>query len=308
MTKLWIKHLARVNMPVYKFESDTTKFVYAGYSSIKKNYYAKLFLNGNYHSAYLGRKWFWQIPGLINSANLDMAVSEISMITMDHFQKRDGYILPEIIIMRINIDKPISEICKRSVSDFPDIIRLIRKYNLTYELLTDNESFQYFNERIYLPYITKRHGDEALIEDLNRIWNSVPSPWLLAIKEEEVIVGAALIRKSGDCIYLLRLGLIDGNEEYRRHGVIGALYYFCILEGQKMGCRYLDIGGTRPFLTNGLTKYKLGLGGEFVSDFSTTNEYLWLGVNEYSSGAREFFSKNPFMHLSKEHTLLRYVT
>ena len=50
--------------------------------------------------------------------------------------------------MKINIDRPIREICKRSVSDFSDVKRMIRKYNLTYEMLTEKESFNYFNDKL----------------------------------------------------------------------------------------------------------------------------------------------------------------
>lgn len=106
----------------------------------------------------------------------------------------------------------------------------------------------------------------------------------------------------------MRLGLLDGNEEYLRHGVVGALYYFGILEGQKMGCRYFSVGGTRPFLTDGLTKYKIGLGAEFVSDHSLTREYLWFGMNENSSGAKEFIHNNPFVHLHKDQRLIKHGT
>jgi lipid II:glycine glycyltransferase (peptidoglycan interpeptide bridge formation enzyme) len=88
--------------------------------------------------------------------------------------------------------------------------------------------------------------------------------------------------------------------------VIGALYYFSILEGQKMRCRYVDLGGTRPFLTDGLTKYKLGLGAEFVPILSPLKEYIWFGVNEKSEAAMEFLSKNPFMYVNKEFRLVKY--
>jgi hypothetical protein len=234
-----------------------------------------------------------------------MAISEISPIALNHFQKCNGYILPEWTTMRINIDRPMSEICKRSVSDFSDVTRRIRKHNLTYEILTDKKSFNYFNEKMYLPYMTKRHGEEALIDDLNTIWKSSPAPVLIAIMEHGVIVGASLIRKSGESLYFKRMGLLDGNNDYRRHGVIGALYYFGIVEGQRMGCRYFDLGGTRPFLTDGLTKYKMGLGAEFVPELSSRKEYLWLGVNEHSIVAKEFISNNPFMHLNKDFRLDR---
>jgi len=284
------------------------KIIYAGYSSIKMNYIIRAFPGSYSHHTFIGRKWYRAVPDLIKSCDCDIVICEISPIGMNHFHKYDGYILPVWAQMRINIDRPLSEICHRSVSDFSNVTRRIRKYNLTYEILNDYESFSYFNEKLYLPYIKKRHGAEALVEDLNKIWKSTQSSFLISIKENGIIVAASLIRESGDILYFDRLGLLDGNEEYLRKGVIGALYYFGILEGQKRRCKYFDVGGTRPFLTDGLTKYKMGLGAEFVSDHSYVNEYIWFGVNEHSSVAKEFLCSNPFMYLNKDNRLVRYRT
>jgi|WetSurMetagenome_2_1015567.scaffolds.fasta_scaffold08561_3 hypothetical protein len=301
----WLKNLARLYLPIYQYESDKMKIAYVGYSSIKKKYFVRLLLDGNKNPTFLGRRWFWQIPDLIKSYNLDMVISEISPIIRKYFHKWNGYVVPEWIRMKINIDRPISEICKTGVSDFSDVMRRIRKYNMTYEIQTERESFDYFNRKFYLPYISKRHGEEAWIEDLDLVWKSDPPPLLLAIKEDGVMVGAVLIKKSEDSLQLLRLGLLDGNDEYRHHGVIGALYYFGVLEGQKMGCKYLDVGGTRPFLTDGLTKFKIGLGAEFGTYLSPTAVNLWLGVNENSSPAAEFIKINPIMHINKDFKLVR---
>jgi hypothetical protein len=72
-----------------------------------------------------------------------------------------------------------------------------------------------------------------------------------------------------------------------------------------MGCRYMDISGTRPFLTDGLTKFKIGLGAEFAPNLSQGKEYLWLGVNEHSIVAEEFMRRNPVMHFNKDSNLAR---
>ena len=304
--KEWLKHMARIYMPVYQYKSDKLKIVYAGYSSVKMNYVIRSLVEGNCHHTFLGRLLFWEIPGLIKSCSFDIGISETSRISLNHFQKCNGYILPVWSSLIINIDRQMSEICPGRSSHFSSVMRRIRKYNLTYEKLTDKDSFNCFVDKFYKPYITKRYGEEAVIQDLNKIWNSSPSPFLLAIKEDGVIVAMSLNKKLRDSLKLYHLGLLDGREEYLRHGVIGALYYFGILEGQKMGCKYVDLGGTRPFLTDGLTEYKMRWGAEFVSEYSPWGEYFWFGVNECSSAAHEFIHHNPFMYFNKDHTLIRY--
>lgn len=309
MIKDWLRHLARIYMPLYQYESDCMKIIYAGYSPIKRSYYARFLLNSNCEHTFLGRYWFFSIPHLLDSLNIDMIVSEISPNTFAHFQNSDGYIFAVWNQIRINIDRPGSEIFNknRNVTNFKDVIRRIKKHNLTYEIRTDKDSFNYFNERFYKPYISSRHKDEAFIEDLDVMWKKYKDPFLIAIKEEGVIVGMSFCRILHEILYLMRVGLLDGNQDYSSHGVIGATYYFGILEGQKMGCRYIDLGGARPFLTDRLTKYKIGLGAEFVPNLSPTKEYLWFGVNGKSSAAKEFLNSNPFMYINKDFILEKYI-
>ena len=118
MIKEWLRNIARLFLPVYLYESDTKKIIYAGYSRIKKNYYTRLLSGNSCNPAYLGRYWFSKIPDLINTLNADMIVSEISRITLNHFRNCNGYLLPVWTTMRINIDHPINEICHWSISDF----------------------------------------------------------------------------------------------------------------------------------------------------------------------------------------------
>jgi hypothetical protein len=309
MIKDRLRHLARIYMPVYQFESDSMRIIYAGYSPIKRSYYSRLLLNSNCKQTFKGLHWYSRIPGLFERMKIDMIVSELSPDTFTYFRNCNGYVLPVWATMRINIDRPTTEVFNknRNVTHFKDVIRRIRKHNLTYEILSDKASFDYFNERFYKPFITKRHRDEAFIEDLNMMWNTMKDPLMMAIKEDGMIVGMSFIRISHEILYLMRVGLIDGNQEYISHGVIGATYYFGTLEGQKRGCKYLDLGGGRPFLTDRLTKYKTGLGAEFVIKLDPTKEYLWFGVNEKSSAAKEFLRSNPFMYLNKEFMLEKYI-
>lgn len=303
MANSFLKNLARLYLPLYQYESEAMKIVFAGYSSIKRDYFFRLLPEGNCHQTFLGKRWFWQIPSAIESYNIDLIISEVSSISTKYFQNENGYMLPVWVAMRINIDRPLDEIFKRSNSHFSDVLKRIRKYNLTYEMLTDEADFNYFNDKLYLPYVTNRHGEEAIVTDLKKIWKSSQSPALMAIKEDGKIVAGSLINKTGDCLQGLRLGILDGNEEYLRHGVVGAIYYYGILEGHKMGCRYLNVGTSRSFLYDGLTKYKMGLGAEFIADKATLKECLWLGFNQQSIAAKEFMRSNPFIFLNKDHKL-----
>ena len=308
VVKVRLKNLARLILPVYKIEFDGMCIIYAGYSSLKKHYFAGLMIGKDYNSSYIGRMWYRRIPGLIIRNHYDIVICEISQFAIEYFKSLYGYIIAEWTTMRINIDRPLKEICHIKVSNFSDVLRRIRKYNMSYEVQSDKASFRYFYEKMYLPYISKRYGKEAWIEKMNEIMSLSPSLALITVKEEGIAVGASAFSISDGSIYLHRLGLLNGNDELRHHGVIGAIYYFAIVEGQKAGCKYLNVGGTRPFLKDGLTKFKLSLGAEFVTEYSPVKEFLWLGINDKSENARRFLENNQFVHVDKDFRLVRSST
>lgn len=299
MKREWLKDIARLNLPVYKYESAKIRIVYAGYSKVKREYFRRMIVHNKPDQNYLGRRWFWQIPGLIKMQNADLAITEISRFDSAFFRGHKGFFLPEWTSMRINIDKPLSELCRTSVSDFNDIKRRIRKNNLTYEISDTDDSLNMFIEELHLPYIKKRYGDEALIVDLRAYWKTYSSHLLILVKENGLLVAGVLCRIEDESFFMFALGLLEGNDIYRVHGCIGALYYFSILEGQKKRLRYLNIGGTHPFLNDPLTKYKLGLGAEFVSQRVTCGQSVWLGINKSSSAAEDFLLNNPFLTVGK---------
>jgi len=118
-----LKNLARLYLPLYQCESETMKIVYAGYSSAKRDYFFRLLTDSNGKRTFLGRRWFWEIPSIMKSGNPDIVVSEVSRISFKYFHDTNGYMLPVWVEMRINIDRPISDIGKRSVSNFPDVLK-----------------------------------------------------------------------------------------------------------------------------------------------------------------------------------------
>ena len=135
MVKIWLKHLVRCYLPFYEFESDKMKIAFAGYSSKMRSYFIRFLKIPEKNRTYLGRRWFRNIPNLINSGYYDIILAETSPLTFGYFNKSNGFLIPASARMRLDIKRPIEEICKRSVSDFADIKRKIRKYVSTKRLV-----------------------------------------------------------------------------------------------------------------------------------------------------------------------------
>ncbi len=94
MAYLWVKDLARLYLPLYQYESDKMRIIYAGYSSIKKNHFARLLLEGDYEQNFLGRRPYMKIPELFKDRKTDIVVAEISRFALEAFQRYNGFVLP----------------------------------------------------------------------------------------------------------------------------------------------------------------------------------------------------------------------
>ena len=104
--------------------------------------------------------------------------------------------------------------------------------------------------------------------------------------------------------FLRRLGIVHANEEYMRQGAIGAIYYFLIQELKHRGYDLIDVGGTRPLLKDGLTRYKLSFGARLCKD-NSKHTCVRLMILHDSPGVRSFLTNNPFLFKNQKKNLCR---
>ena len=249
---------------------------------------------------FIGVKGCWALKDKNCFKDADMLVVETNPLMIRYFFRQNGYLIPEWVNMKININQPMAFLKRRSISDFSDVVRLIRKYHWDYVVKVDRQAYDAFYFRMYLPYLKSKHNDKAIIISYRQFRQLCDSAFLLLVQRNNVPLAGVLVQYDQKRIVLSKLGIIDGEQEYVKEGVIGALYYFSVLESQKRGYGKLDIGGGRPFLKDGLTRYKMGLGGELDFDCNLFQDYLCLTWRAESEYAKEFLKDNPMICLGSD--------
>ena len=155
--------------------------------------------------------------------------------------------------MEIDISKPIEKLLG---SERSEIQRKIRKYGLNYEITSEQKYYDDFYHRMYLPHIQSRYKNAAMLCSHQRVLEILSKGELILIKKEGEIIAEGSFDFHQKRARFRLMGIKDGNMEYVQYGCIGALYYFIITEMKKRGHQKLHIGGTRPLLSDGLTKFK----------------------------------------------------
>ncbi len=310
-----LKALIRFWLPVYVLtEADSPakkppKLIYAGYSSAQRKYMAqRLFGRKTYTCRLSGVDFFWHLKSRRRRLNLkaDVLIAEASFLTIGFFLKSEGYVMPELIDMKIDIRQPMEVMKRRKGSDFSDVERLIRKYHWNYSVTREAKAYHDFFFNMHLPYIKLRYPGRAIIPTFRQFQESCRSSFLIHVhRDDSPLAGIVVVIDQGHPS-LHRLGIRGGNTDYLKQGVIGAMYYFAILESQKMGYGELWLGGTYPFLSDGLTKYKMRLNGEFILNDDRDRNHLWV-FSGNSESARNFFRQNPFICVGRDGKLRKTV-
>jgi|GEM_PF-1843514 len=272
-------------------------FIYAGDIHQMHNYWDHIILSDGFKKRSLGRRLFWKIVPEIKKKFPDcgFVIMEQSTLTIPFFKKRPGFSIPLWVRMEIDIKAPVNELFSRQRSD---IERRIRKNGLSFEMTKDLQYFEDFYHEMHVPYVTKRYTDTAGINSFELFHKMIPRSEMLLIKKDGKTIAGLWVEFKDGKAHMRKLGIVDSNMEYVRFGAIGALYYFCAQELKKRGYNIMDIGGTRPFFNDGLTRYKRSLGAR-LSKKNNLCSCVKFMVLQNTPGVSGFLTHNPFLFKNK---------
>jgi len=176
-------------------------------------------------------------------------------------------------------------------------LRKVKNGHFEVEVSSDPLLFEEFYYKMYQPYIYKRYGECAIDMSYNRLKGQFVngSEILFVIKESQRIAGTMICYKDDNTV-AYELGVRDGDFRWVEQGAISALYFNTINYCRSKGIKKLSLGGSRPFLSDGVLNYKLRNWNMKVDDYSKTFYFL-IKQHRQSNFAQDFLSKNPFISL-----------
>jgi hypothetical protein len=175
----------------------------------------------------------------------------------------DGIISVRWIRQAYDLAIPLEELFKHRER------RRERKKVLTFQpaFSTDPEDLEFFYEKMYLPFIQKRHSDAIILKKVFLQQDMKKGGELCFIKKDGQIASGGFCTHVGDSYNMLILGMAD--EKYVEEGAVAALFYYGLHRALEKEARYFDFGLTRPFITDGVCIYKRKWGGRIQRDPDT---------------------------------------
>jgi len=296
-------------LPVHMYQGTTynsdkiLRFSYLGWNFATISYWLDQIFE-RYECISIKKRFpAWKLRKIIyNNDTLknDLMIVEIT----NNFIERNisdvpGFVLPRWLKMHLSIERSLS------MKSFKQIQNRIGKYNLEFEKAFGCEDFCFFYNKMYKPYIEARYKNSAIIEDykkMSRNYKNGKSTIYFITRYGKRIAGMYVHNDDG-VPYFHALGILYNSEEIRNMGVIGALYYFALLDYKKQNIRRIEIGGTSPLLKDGLTRFKVNLGA-MVSEIKKQNS-IKLKMRPFgnSSALKSFLISNPFIYI-QNHSML----
>jgi hypothetical protein len=291
-------------MPLSCFEGeeyssgDYMKVAYLGWDKAIISYWLKRLFNQEKQVQVKKLIPVWEIDRYFkkNADHYDLALVEMNSWNKKFTRINSGYIFPRWLEMKMDIEKSIN-LMKDS-----DKTRRIRKHGLSVEKRYSEADFKLFYDRMYKPFISAQHKDAAVLADYKyflNIFRRKGSQLYFIMKDGEPVAGS-LHETRGNNIRMSGLGILDGREDIKKLGVIGAIYYFQALDYSQRNIKSVSIGRTSPILTDALTRFKLYLGGMAFETVHKEEEYVWLIPVFDSKAARYVLSSNPFVSITKK--------
>lgn len=272
--------------------------VYAGHGE-NKNFIAKLAFDYSHRENYIGKKWLWEIPEFVKVGNHDcsLMVIEVPYSFCRFFKKIKYLIVPCWVSGELDVSVESPSIFKNKNTSLNSDLRRIRKNNLHFKVTRNLSEFHNFYYKMYLPYITQAHGDKSLIAIYDILKKNFkknrPVIELLFVTKEQEDIAGILLSHWEDRAKLCFLGVKDGNSDYVKHGAIGALLYFSFCYLSEKGCTRISFGNSRPFLKDGVLRYKRKWNQEISNKRKMNFIFKPLSKTE---GVKGFFLNNPLIY------------
>lgn len=277
---------------------DKMTYAYAGSRRELDHQWSKNIFPDGCQREYLGRTFFLLVPRKIKKHDpaCSMFLTETGILTQVIQRRRSGFDIPVWVELEVSLDKPVKEMRRSSGDRFGDTERRIRKNKLSYKVVNDEAIFREFYYTMHLPFIEARYGDSAVFLGDKGAFNLYDKSDLLLVEMDGQPVAGILLQYFNDFPVMRVIGVKQEPENMAKYGVIGACYYFSLLEAEKRGYKRLNIGGVFPLLQDTLLQFKKSFGGKVVPNSYLTKDHLRMIPLFITSAFKKFLSDNPVIY------------
>src|SRR3990170_2383269 len=225
--------------------------------------------------------------------SVDLTIVHLDRLSARLFLGADYLAVPEWIGSTLMVPDDITNLTRGNTSLKTDL-QIVHRNGLTYEVTRAEEDFEEFYYEMHVPFTRKRHGKQAFIRNvywMRRAFRQGGLIWILLGSQR---ISGLLFRRRGNVLQSLAIGTANGEWEHIKAGANIATDLFLLEHAKKLGCKFIDFGGSRPSLNDGVLRYKRKWAVNLIDKRDIYYDFLvfW---NSFSEPVNSFLSHTPLI-------------
>lgn len=296
----WRSLFLDIWMPIYSTHTNDLTVIQIGKESLDP-YIDRLLFGKDFVRKKAGRVFGWNIERAVQKweKTADLVFFRSSLFRPPITVERRMLVVPYFVDQKAELppcgEDLYSNLRKLKGRKVKGDLKRVRRARYECEFTCDEGLLEIFYHHIYVPYITERHAESAEIPSWPVFKALYGKKDLLLLRKGNQLVAGAVRQKIGSIYYFLLAGILLNNQQnFLKDGVEAALYWFSFAEAHRLGCLEVDLGSSRPFLKDGVFKYKKKWSDRVaISRYKQNFELFILPCNN-SSALHRILENNPF--------------
>jgi hypothetical protein len=257
--------------------------VVAGRAAWLRPYLADTFFLSAPASEPLATTTIWGLPGALRglAREADATLALLDSINARWSLARDHLRLPTWVDLGRSATASRAEIFRRNESARSDL-RHIHRAGLKARLSRDPADLDRYYGDYYVPTTLKRYGQHAFVHSAHFLRDRYRNGFLLWIEKDREPIAGCLGEVRAGFVKMWSVGLRGGDQQWAKLGAYGAVYYFLGQQAHDLGAHAVGFGGCRPFLSDGVLRYKRKWGATLAGRAAMSYDDLCLGWTHFN--------------------------
>lgn len=175
-------------------------------------------------------------------------------------------------------------------------IRIVKKSGFEFVFSRSAELLLFFYENMYLPFVDNRFPQERMASGFKEIEQSFKKGGLALIRLNGRFLSGTVLELVNETVHPMYTGVLNGDVTLLKKEVSTALYYYYFLLATQRGFSCVDFGFSRPFLNDGVLRYKSKWNSHLEFDPTQINIFA-CKISRLSPTIKTFLLNNPFITL-----------
>ncbi len=228
-----------------------------------------------------GRFKVWNLPSLAKQwllNDVEMVVCEFSPLFPFCFDTKFVVSSPVLIEQEVFLPEDLDDLYNQPSFRVvrQKLNRARRRAQFESCFTREKNDFDLYYYKMYLPYITQRHGKAAAITPYDGALENFNRGGLVMIKDgQEPVAGMTVIPKKQTCLGL-EAGIFEGNKDLIRKEVYTFSIWSVFEWTSKQGLTKLNMGAGSAWRSNGVFSYKKDWGARARRFRSIQNDLFYL--------------------------------